>query len=131
MTTLNERLTGDMKEALRARESLRLSTIRLLLAGLRNAQIEAMHPLSDEEALAVLRRQARMRYEAIEQYRKGGREDLATKEETELAIIESYLPAAPTEDQMRAVVREVIAETNGRQTPWVSTGFGGEFYFNP
>ena len=111
MATLNERLTADMKAALRARESLRLSTIRLLLAALKNAQIEAMHPLSDEEATAVLRKQARMRHEAIEQYRKGGREDLATKEETELAIIESYLPAAPTEDQMRAVVREVIAET--------------------
>jgi uncharacterized protein YqeY len=87
-----------MKEALRARESLRLSTIRLLLAALKNAQIAAMHPLSDEEALVVLREQTRMWHEAIEQYRKAGREDLATKEETELAIIESYLPAAPTED---------------------------------
>ena len=111
MATLNERLTADMKEALRARESLRLSTIRLLLAALKNAQIEAMHPLSDEEATAVLRKQARMRHEAIEQYRKGGREDLASKEEAELAVIESYLPAAPTEDQIRAVVREAIAAT--------------------
>jgi uncharacterized protein len=148
MATLNERLTADMKEALRARESLRLSTIRLLLAALKNAQIEAIREqyeqyrkggredleseeeaersvietlsagrrdqekqLSDEEALAVLRKQARMRHEAIEQYRKGGREDLASKEEVELAIIESYLPAAATEDQIRAVVREVIAAT--------------------
>ena len=156
MATLNERLTADMKAALRARESLRLSTIRLLLAALKNAQIEAIREqyeqavreqyeqyrkggredleseeeaeravieslsagrrdqekqLSDEEALAVLRKQARMRHEAIEQYRKGGREDLATKEETELAIIESYLPAAATEDQIRAAVREAIAAT--------------------
>ena len=111
MATLNERLTADMKEALRARDSLRLSTIRLLLAALKNAQIEAMHPLSDEEATAVLRKQARMRHEAIEQYRKGGREDLASKEEAELAVIESYLPAAATEDQIRAVVREVIGAT--------------------
>ena len=111
MPTLNERLTADMKEALRARDSLRLSTIRLLLAALKNAQIEAMHPLSDEEALAVLRKQVRMRHEAIEQYRKGGREDLASKEEAELAVIESYLPAAATEDQIRAVVREVIGAT--------------------
>ena len=111
MATLNERLSADMKEALRARESLRLSTVRLLLAALKNAQIEAMHPLSDEEALAVLRKQARMRHEAIEQYRKGGREDLASKEEVELAVIESYLPVAATEDQIRSVVREVIAAT--------------------
>src|SRR5947208_6094502 len=98
MAPLNERLTADMKEALRARESLRLSTIRLLLTALKYAQIEAMHPLSEEEALAVLHTQARMRHEAIEQYRKGGREDLASKEEAELDIIETYLPAAPTED---------------------------------
>src|ERR687888_470920 len=148
MATLNERLTTDMKEALRARDSLRLSTIRLLLAALKNAQIEAIREqyeqywkgvreeleseeeaelaviesisagrryqeqqLSDEEALAVLRKQARMRHEAIEQYRKGGREDLASKEEAELAVIESYLPAAATEDQIRAVVREVIGAT--------------------
>jgi uncharacterized protein YqeY len=111
MATLNDTLTADMKEALRARESLRLSTIRLLLAALKNAQIEAMHSLSEEEALAVLRKQARMRHEAIEQYRRGGREDLASKEEAELAVIESYLPAAPTEYQIRAVVREAIAAT--------------------
>ena len=92
MATLNERLTADMKEALRARESLRLSTIRLLLAALKNAQIEAIR-------------------EQYEQYWKGVREDLASKEEAELALIESYLPAAATEDQIRAVVREVIAET--------------------
>src|ERR671933_780158 len=92
MATLNERLTADMKEALRARDSLRLSTIRLLLAALKNAQIEALR-------------------EQYEQYCKGGREDLASKEEAELAVIESYLPAAATEDQIRAVVREVIGAT--------------------
>jgi len=111
MATLNDTLAADLKEALRARDSIRLSTIRLLLAALKNAQIEAMHPLSDEEAMPVLRKQMRMRREAIEQYRKGGREDLATKEEAELAILESYLPAAPTEDEIRTAVREVIAET--------------------
>lgn len=111
MATLNDTLTADMREALRARDSERLSTLRFLLAALKNAQIEAMHPLDDEEATAVLRKQAKMRRDSIAQFRTGGRDDLVRKEEAELAIIESYLPAAPTEDQIHAVVRTVIAET--------------------
>lgn len=111
MATLDETLSNDMKEAMRAREAERLSTIRMLMAALKNAQIEAMHPLNDEEATAVLRKQAKMRRDSIEQYRKGGREDLASKEEAELGVIEGYLPAALTEEQIRDVVRAAIAET--------------------
>jgi uncharacterized protein len=111
MPTLTETLTADMKDAMRAREAERLSTIRLLLSALKNAQIEAMHPLSEDEATAVLRKQAKMRRDSIEQYRKGGREDLAAKEEAELGVIEAYLPAAPSDDQIRAHVRDAIAET--------------------
>ena len=110
MATLQETLTADMKEAMRGREVERLSTIRLLLSALKYAQIEAMHPLDDEEAVGVLRKQAKMRRDAIELYRKGGRDELAAKEEAELALIESYLPAGPDEEQVRTTVRDVIAE---------------------
>lgn len=110
MATLQETLTADMKEAMRAHQAERLSTIRLLLSALKYAQIEAMHPLDDEEAVGVLRKQAKMRRDAIELYRKGGRDELAAKEEAELAVIESYLPAGPGEEQVRATVRAVIAE---------------------
>lgn len=111
MATIQDILTADMKEALRARETDRLSTIRFVLAALKNAQIEAMRPLDDQEATAVLRKQAKMRRDSIEQYRKGRREDLAGKEEAELAIIESYLPAALDDEQLRAAVRAAISET--------------------
>lgn len=111
MSTLHERLTEDMKASMRAKDAARLSTIRFVLAALHNAQIEAMHPLNDDEATTVLRKQGKMRRDSIEQYRKGNREDLAQKEEAELAVIESYLPAALDEEQLRAAIREAIAET--------------------
>ncbi len=108
---IEERLTADMKEAMRARETARLDAIRFLRAAMKNAEIEAMHPLNDEEAMGVLRKQAKMRRDSIEQYRKAGREDLAHKEETELAVVDGYLPAAPTHDELRAAVRAAIVET--------------------
>ena len=111
MPSIQEQLTSDMKDALRARETERLSAIRMLLAALKNAQIEAMHPLSDDESTAVLRKQAKMRRDSIEQFRKGGREDLAGKEESELAVIDGYLPAALTGDQLREAVRAAIGAT--------------------
>lgn len=111
MATLLEKLTSDMKDAMRARESERLSTIRLAINALKNAQIEAMRPLSDEEERGALRKQAKMRRDSIEQFRQAGREDLAGKEEAELVIIESYLPAALADDQLRDAVRRAIDET--------------------
>ena len=111
MAALNDRLTADMKDAMRAREAERLSTIRFLLSALKNAQIEAMHPLDEDEEVGGLRKQAKMRRDSIDQYRKGGRDDLAAKEEAELAIVEAYLPAAPSAEQIGQIVREVIAET--------------------
>ncbi len=121
MAALNDRLTADMKDAMRARDTARLSAIRYLLSALKNAQIEAMHPLSDDEEVAVLRKQAKLRRDAIEQYRKGGREDLAGKEEAELAVTEAYLPAGPSEEQIRAIVREAIAETGASGPKEMST----------
>ena len=112
MATLQERLTSDMKYALRAHETERLSTIRFVLSAIKNAQIEAMHPLDDAETIAVLRKQAKMRRDSIEQYRGGGREDLANKEEAELAVIESYLPAGLSDEQIRTTVRGVMDETD-------------------
>lgn len=121
MATLQEKLTAHRTDAMRARDADRLSTIRLMLAALQNAQIEAMHPLSDEEAIAVLRKQAKMRRDSIEQFRKGGREDLVRKEEAELVIVESYLPAGMSEEQLRAVVRAVIAESGATGPKEMST----------
>lgn len=96
---------------MRARESDRLTTIRFVLAALKYAQIEAMHPLTDEQEIAVLRKQAKMRRDSIEQFTKAERTDLADKETAELAVIEGYLPAALGPEQVREAVRAAIAET--------------------
>ena len=111
MAQLQDTLTTDLKEAMRARDATRVSTVRLVLAALKNAQIEAMHPLDDAEETAVLRKQARQRRDSIEQFRRGGRDDLAAKEEAELALISAYLPAAPDAAHVRAAVLAAIEAT--------------------
>lgn len=111
MASITDRLTSDMKDAMRAREQTRLDAIRWLLSTLKNAQIEARQPLSDDEEIAVVRKQAKARRDALDQYRKAGRDDLVSKEEAELALTESYLPAAPSDEQVREAVRAAIAET--------------------
>lgn len=111
MAQIADQLTSDMNDARRARDSTRVSALSYLLSTMKNARIEAMHPLSEGEETDVLRKQAKMRRDSIDQYRKAGREDLATKEEAELTIIEQYLPAAPSAEQIRAAVRAAIAES--------------------
>ena len=114
--TLRQRLDDDMKAALRARESLRLETIRGIRGAVRNKEIEVGGELDEEGILRVIRTFVKQRAEAIEQYRAGGREDLAEKESAERAVLEAYLPTAPAEFEIERVVAEVIAET-GASTP--------------
>ncbi len=108
---LRERLEEDLKEAMRARSEVRLSTIRMLRAAVKNREIELRHPLSDEEILPVIRTQAKQRRESIEAFEKGGRLELAEREREELALLEGYLPPAPTEEEIARVVAAVISET--------------------
>ncbi len=107
---LRERLEADMKEALRARDSVRLDTVRGVRGAIRNKEIEVGGALEEEEMLRLIRTLVKQRIEAIEQYRRGGREDLAEKEAAEQAILEAYLPAAPGAAAVEAAVREVIRE---------------------
>lgn len=108
---LRERLEADLKESMRARDEVRLSTIRMLRAAAKNREIELGHPLGDEELIPVIRTQAKQRRESIEAFEKGGRQNLAERERQELAILEAYLPAAPSEEEMTRVVQAVIEET--------------------
>lgn len=110
MPTLVESIHGHMTDAMRAGETQRRDTLRLLIAAFDNARIAAGHSLSDEDALVALQREAKQRRESIEEYRKGGREDLVEAEQGELAIIQSYLPEELTEEELRAAVQKVIAE---------------------
>lgn len=103
-------LESDLKTAMKAGEKKRVATLRLLLAAVKNERIQAQRELTGEEVEAVLRRAAKQRRESIEQYARGGREDLAAAEREELAILESYLPKGMDDQELEAEVKAVIAE---------------------
>ena len=110
--SLKERLTEDMKGALKARDSLLLTTVRMALAALKNKEIELRRELEEREAIEVIVSQARLRREAIEQYQRGKRPDLVAKEEKELAALEGYLPPAMSDQEIEEEISRSIAEAN-------------------
>lgn len=111
-----ERLRLEMKESLKAGDKLRLSTIRMMLSEMGNAEIAKRDELSEEEMLAVVSREAKRRKEAIEEYGKAGRQDLVDKESLECSIIESYLPRQLEEAEIRRIIEEAVEET-GTSSP--------------
>jgi uncharacterized protein YqeY len=106
-----EQVERDLPAALKAQETLKLSVLRMMKAALKNKQIELGKPLADTEAVAVLRTLVKQRQESVEAFRQGGRVDLAQKEEAEIKIVESYLPAAASDEEIDTAVAAAIAET--------------------
>jgi uncharacterized protein YqeY len=106
-----ETVEKDLVAALRAQEALKLSVLRMMKAALMNKKVERGKDVDDTEALAVLRTLAKQRHESVEAFRKGGREDLATKEEAEIKIVEAYLPAGASDEDIDAAVAAAIADT--------------------
>lgn len=111
MGSLTEKVRADMTAAMKAQDREKLSTIRMLQSALKNEQINSGHELSDEEALAVIRKAVKQRQDSIEQYTKGGRPELAAKEQSEIDVLKSYLPAELSDEEVEAGVREIIAST--------------------
>ena len=111
---LADRLQEDLHRALRAGDTLRVSTIRLARAAVHNAQIERGRPLTDPEVEEILGREMKRRREAIEAYTKAGRDDLARKESLEFAILGEYLPPPLTEADLRAVIHETVSQLGAR-----------------
>jgi len=110
---LSERIDSDLKDAMRAKDTTRLSVLRMLKAALKNAAIEksgADAQLSDAEAAQVIRKQVKQRQDSIESFEKGGRAELAAKEKEELSILQSFLPQQMSAEELTKVVRETIAE---------------------
>ena len=107
---LTERIRTELTEAMKARDAATLSTLRMIQSALKYEQIEKGHELSDEEAQVVIRRAVKQRQDSIEQYTKGGRQDLADKEAAELAMLEKYLPKQMSDAEVEAAVKSVIAE---------------------
>ena len=109
--SLKERIQTELKEAMKAHDELKVSTLRLLNSSIKNKEIDERKPLDDEGLLAILSTAAKQRRESIDQYEKGGRQDLADKEKAELAILQSYLPQQLSKDEVAAAIKETIAET--------------------
>lgn len=108
---LKTRLAEEMKQALKAGEKLRLGTLRMLAASVKNREVELRRELNDEEFLEMVGREVKRRKEAAEAYESAGRQDLLDKERQEQAILEVYLPPQLSEDETRALVDEAVAAT--------------------
>jgi uncharacterized protein YqeY len=111
MSALKERLQADMKAAMKAAEKERLGVIRLILAAVKQREVDERVELDDSQITAVLDKMVKQRRESINQYEAGGRADLAAVESVEIAIIQAYLPQALTEAEIETLVRDAIAET--------------------
>jgi uncharacterized protein YqeY len=109
--SLKDQLTSDMKEAMKAKQTERLSTIRQLRSAIKNKEIEIGKELDDDAVISVIGTLVKQRREAAQMYRDNERLELAEKEEAELAVLQDYLPAQLGEDELREIVSAVIAET--------------------
>lgn len=109
--TLIDQIQKDMVEAMKAKDQARLDAIRMVKAALMRAKVDSPKPLDEAAEMAILKSLIKQRVDAAEMFRKGGREDSAVKEEVEKALIESYLPAGASEEEIDAAINEAIAET--------------------
>jgi len=108
--SLSEQIHKDITAAMKARDEHRLSTLRMVKAALKNREVEKMAPLDDREAQQVLATLIKQRKDSVEQFTKGGRQEMADKEAAEIELIEAYMPKAADENQIVAGVRAVMAE---------------------
>ena len=111
MTTLKERITEDMKAAMRASQKERLSTIRMLQAAIKQREVDERVTMEDAQVLGIIEKMIKQRKESIVQFEQGGRPDLADKEKSEIAQLQDYLPAQLGEAEVDAIIQEAIAST--------------------
>lgn len=109
---LLQKLQEEMKAAMKSGDKDRLSTIRMLISEIKKVQIDTKKELSDEEIIQILQRYVKQRKEALEQYKKANREDLAQKEEKEIQIVQEFLPQPLSEEELRKIIDETISQLN-------------------
>lgn len=107
---LQQKLTDDLRQAMRAGDTVKRSVIRLALAAIKNAEIAKQKALEESDVLGIIAKEIRQRKESIEAFKQGNRADLAANEEAEMAILEAYMPAQISRDEIVAEARKVIAE---------------------
>lgn len=111
MSALKDRITEDMKNALRAKETARLGAIRLLLAAMKQREVDERIELTDADIVAIIDKMLKQRRDSVAQYEKGGRQDLADAEKFEMTVLQTYMPAALSNDEIAAAVAEAVAAT--------------------
>lgn len=109
--SLEQQVTQDIAEAMKAKDTARLNTLRMLKTALTNKSVEKGRPLEPAEELQVVSSLVKQRRDAIEQFTAGGRTDLADKERAEIAVLEAYLPPSATPEELEQVITQAIAET--------------------
>ena len=110
MGALTEKIRTDLTESMKARDAARTSTLRMIQSAIKNEEIDKKHALTDDEALAVIRRAVKQRQDSIEQYTRGGREDLAAKEKSEQEMLEAYMPQQMTEADSEKIIGDIIQQ---------------------
>lgn len=109
--TLQEKIQSHMADAMRSKDALRLSVLRMMKTAIKNKEIEKIKTLDEPEVLAVINSLVKQRRDSVEQFRTGGREEMAQKEEAEIRILEEYLPAAASDSDILAAIEAAIQET--------------------
>lgn len=108
---LKDDIAESVKDAMRKKEKVRLGVLRMLMSEMKNRQIESRKELEDADILQVITRMVKQRHDSAEQFSKGGREELAAKELSEIEVLQGYLPEALSENELEKLVQEAIAET--------------------
>ena len=109
--TLKERIQQDMKTAMRQKDTERLGTIRLILAAIKQREVDERIELNDSQVIEALGKMVKQRRDALDQYEKAGRQDLADKESFELSVIDTYLPPALADDELQAMIDAAVSES--------------------
>lgn len=132
MPSLKDQIQSDLADAMRNREEIRKSALRMLIAAIKNTEIEARKPLDDAGVVTVIQKQVKQRRESIVEFQRGGRQDLVDKETAEAAVLEAYLPEQADPAAIEASARRVIAETGasgprdiGKVMPVLTKEFAG------
>ena len=108
---LKQQITDAMKAAMKGGDKPRLATIRLIMAAIKQQEVDSRKELSDEDVITILTKMVKQRRDSVEQYTKAGRNDLADQETAEIAIIDEYLPEQLSEEEIKAIVSRIIKET--------------------
>jgi uncharacterized protein len=110
--SLQDKIQSDIAQAMRTKDSLKLGVLRMMKTAVMNKKVEKMKELEESEVLAVFNTLVKQRKDSIDQFRQGGREELAQKEEAEIKVIESYMPAAASDEDIRRAIEDAIQETS-------------------